>query len=261
MKSTETPTAVNLKRMTRQKPVYAQVATQLRQMIERGELMPGDQLLPERELAEKLGVSRPSVRQALAVLDGMGVIEITPRDGAYVRRLSLEGSVSPIIRQVLLQERQKVVEQFEVRNIFETQAARLAALRRDEADLRRLREINRQFEADLRGGDIASQANTRFHMAICEATKNQLLTEIMMTVIKATMEVYASARERSLASVANLLQFVDQHEQIIAAIGQQSPDLAAELMTQHIDNAQERISIEEEIPIDLKASDDIGQNN
>lgn len=248
MKSAETRAGGNLKRTRPQTPVYAQVAAQIRQLIESGKLTPGDQLLPERELAETLGVSRPSVRQALAVLDGMGIIKITPRDGAYVRRLSLESSATPLIRQVLLQERQKVFEQFEVRNIFETQAVQLAALRRDQADLRRLQEINKQFEADLRSGDIAFQANTRFHLAICKASKNQILTDIMATVIKATMEVYASARQQSLSGVTNLLQFVDEHKEIIDAIARQDPALASDLMTKHIDNAFKRIAVEQGFP-------------
>jgi GntR family transcriptional repressor for pyruvate dehydrogenase complex len=233
----------SLKRSTRQKPVYAQVVAQIQYLIENGELNPGDQLLPERELAAKLGVSRPSVRQALAVLDGQGVIEVTPRDGAYVRRPSLEGSVTSVIRQVLFQERQKVVDQFEVRRIFETQAVRLAALRHDAADLQRLRELNQQFETQLRVGDIGFQANTDFHLAICKATKNLILTEIMTTVLKATMEVYASARQQSLSHVADWLQFVREHEEIIEAIAQQDPDQAAEVMARHIDSAQKRVEM------------------
>jgi GntR family transcriptional repressor for pyruvate dehydrogenase complex len=233
--------ANNLKRRTPHRPVYVQVVRQIQQLIESGGLVPGDQLLSERELAEKFGVSRPSVRKALAVLDGKGIIEITPRDGAYVQRPNLESTVAPVIRQVLFQERQKVFDQFEVRNIFETQAVRLAALRRDEADLRALQALNKQFETDLRRGDIAFQANTDFHLAICKATKNQILTEIMTSVLKATLAVYAAARHRSLSNISNLLQFVSEHEEIIKAIAQQDPDLAAALMTKHIENSQNRI--------------------
>src|SRR5688500_4628260 len=68
----------SFKRVQRHKPVYLQVVEQIQQMIKEGVLAPGDQLLPERELAGKIGVSRTSVRQSLAILDGMGIIEITP---------------------------------------------------------------------------------------------------------------------------------------------------------------------------------------
>ena len=75
------PTGDSFKRSTSRKLLYVQVVEQIRHLIKQGELAPGDQLLPERELAEMLKVSRTSVRQALAVLEGMGIIEITPRDG------------------------------------------------------------------------------------------------------------------------------------------------------------------------------------
>src|SRR5262245_13539517 len=179
----------NFKRAQRHKPVYLQVVEQIQQMIKAGELAPGDQLLPERELAEKIGVSRTSVRQSLAILDGMGIIEITPRDGAYVRRQPLEGALEPLI-QVLYQERAQVDHLFEVREIIETQAARLAAQRRDEASLKRLRILNQQFKEGLADGDLAFEANTRFHLCIVETAKNPVLTQLLSTVLLATIEVY-----------------------------------------------------------------------
>lgn len=230
----------NLKRTRQQKPVYIQVQEQIRKLIREGELVPGDQLLPERELAEMFGVSRTSVRQALAILDGMGVVEITPRDGAYVRRQSLEEAVAPLT-QVLFQERDQVSSLFEVREIIETQAVRLAVFRRDEADIQRLRDLNRQYELDLRKGDLAFEANTNFHIGIVETAKNPLLSEIMCTVLKATMEVYTVARHRSLSNARNLRRFVNEHAQIIDTIEGQDPDLAASLLIKHINDARERV--------------------
>jgi GntR family transcriptional repressor for pyruvate dehydrogenase complex len=219
-----------------------QVVEQIQQMIKAGELAPGDQLLPERELAEKIGVSRTSVRQSLAILDGMGIIEITPRDGAYVRRQPWQGALEPLI-QVLYQERDQVTHLFEVRQIIETQAARLAALRRDEADLKRLEVLNQQFKAELYDGDMAFEANTRFHLCIVETAKNPILTQIMSTVLMATIEVYMSARHQSLSHVRNLFRFVDEHQQIIEAIAQQNPDLAASLLAKDIGDARRRVEL------------------
>ena len=234
--------AVSLKRSSRQKPVYMQVVGQIRQSIKRGELAPGDRLLPERELTEKLGVSRTSVRQALAVLDGMGIIEITPRDGAHIRQRSLEDVVEPLT-QALYQERGQVGHLFEVRQIIEAQAACLAALRRDEADLKRLQALNRQFAADLDSRDVAFEANRRFHFAIVEAAKNPVLTDLMTKILTATMEVYVSARQRSLLNSDNRLQYVTEHERIIKAIAQQDQNLASDLLTQHIAAARHRVEM------------------
>lgn len=233
-------TLENLKRSPTPKPVHVRVVEGIQQLIKNGELTPGDQLLPERDLAEKLGVSRTSVRKAMARLEGMGIIEVTPRDGAYVRRRSLEDAVEPLA-QVLFQEREKVAHQFEVRQILETQAVGLAALRRDESDLHLLHELNRQFEAGLRQGDVAFEANARFHIAIVKAAKNPILTEITVALLTAAMEVYASARRRSFLNASNSLRFVTEHEQIIEAIAQQDPDRATHLIAKHIDDARLRI--------------------
>jgi GntR family transcriptional repressor for pyruvate dehydrogenase complex len=230
----------SFKRSPAAKPLHLQVVEQIQQLIKNGELTPGDQLLPERELAEKLGVSRTSVRKAVAKLEGMGVIAVTPRDGAYVRRRSLEDAVEPLA-QILFQEREKVAHQFEVRQMIETQAARLAALRCDELDLQSLRELNRQYETGLRQGDVAFEANARFHIAIVKVAKNPILTEITVALLTAAMEVYASARRRSLLNTPNLLRLVTEHDQIIDAIAQHDPDLAAHLMAKHIDDSRLRI--------------------
>lgn len=240
MQPVEIMTLDNLKRSPTPQPVYLQVVNRIQELIKSGDLAPGDQLLSERELAEKLQVSRTSVRKAVAKLEGMGMIEVAPRDGAYVRRQNLENVVEPLAH-VLFQEREKVFHQFEVRQMIESQAARLAALRRNESDLRRLREFNRQFETDLDQGGTGFEANTHFHTAIVEAAQNPVLTEIMVTLLRATIQVYATARQRSLSNAPNLLRFVDEHEQIIQAIAQQEADLAATLMAKHIDDARQRI--------------------
>lgn len=228
-----------LKRPTSQKPVYLQVADQIQQLINQGSLMPGDQLLSERELAAKLNVSRTSVRQALATLEGRGIIEVTPRNGAFVRCQSLKGAVEPLI-QILYQQREQAAHLFEVRQIIETQAVRLATQRRTEADLKRLRRLNRDFAASLQQGDIAFEANTNFHHGLVETAKNPLLTEIMGTLIKATLEVYVLVRHQSLSTMLNLDRFVREHEHIIDAIKHQEADLAVSLLAKHIDDARKR---------------------
>ncbi len=66
--------------------LYRDIVAQIRQLIQDGSLAPGDQLLPERQLAEKLGVSRSALREALTALDSMGMIDITPGGGAYIKK-------------------------------------------------------------------------------------------------------------------------------------------------------------------------------
>ena len=84
--------------------VYEQIVEQIQQLIRDKVLSPGDQLLPERQLAEKLGVSRAALREALTVLVSRGLIEITPGGGAHVRESSIEDLVDPLAA-VMLKER------------------------------------------------------------------------------------------------------------------------------------------------------------
>jgi len=237
-----------LKRPQPQKPVYAQVVDHIHQLVREGELNPGDQLLSERELAESLGVSRTSVRQALGVLEGRGVIEVSPRDGAYVQKPRLEAALERLV-DVLFQEREQVAYLFEVRCIIETQAACLAAERRTEADVQHLRALNRQFEAGLSHADLAFEANTNFHIGIVETAKNPLLNAIMSTLLIAMIQVYSKAREQSLLNITDLSKFVDEHEAIINAIEQQDTELVTRLVTKHIDDARKRVEsiVEEEL--------------
>ncbi|MEM7346481.1 MAG: FadR/GntR family transcriptional regulator [Chloroflexota bacterium] len=240
MKDESVVTTATLKRQTRQKSLHIKMVDQIRDLIKRGELIPGDQLLPERDLAETFGVSRPSVRQALAVLESMGVIEITPRDGAYVRRPNIRDAMEPLTH-VLFLERDQVDHLFEIRQIIETQAACLAARRCDEADIKRLRHLNQEFQTGLHQDDLAFQTNRDFHNAIIETAKNPLLTEMMTSILAATMEVYIAARQQSLPKSGNMQRFVDEHEQIIQAIEQHDEDTVAELLSKHIDGARYRV--------------------
>ena len=241
MVSEKTLAAGSLKRADRPKSIYLNIVEQIQQSIRDGDLVPGDQLLPERELAEQFGVSRASIRQALAVLENNGAIEITPRDGAYIRRQRAGDAIEPLAH-ILYQERDQVAHLFELRRIIETQAACLAARRRTTADIERLRQLNQQFETDLHNRDSAFQANTQFHIAIVETAQNPLLTEVMTTILTATITVYATPRQESLANTNNRLRFVAEHEDIIRAIERQDETLACDLVAQHIDAAQQRIA-------------------
>lgn len=228
----------SLRRPARQQPAYARVVEQIKEKLSSGELSPGDQLLPERQIAEKLGVSRSSAREALATLAGMGLIEVTARDGAYVRRRSLDDVVEPLA-EILFQERESVFHLFEVRSIIETQAARLAAQRHDEADVRRLRELSRRVSLDVSMSRPADESDTRFHAGIVETAKNPLLTKVMGSLVTALMEVYSPARRQILADPDEARAFVSEHEGIVDAIAAGDPGRAAEATAQHIDHARQ----------------------
>lgn len=232
--------SLDLKRQAGQEPVYARVVKHIQEMVRQGELAPGDQLLPERELAEKLHVSRSSAREALAVLTGMGIIEVSARDGAYIRRRSFEEAIEPLA-SVIFQEQESVLHLFEVRQIIETQAARLAAERHSEADLKDLQTLNQQVEQDICENRPADESDTHFHLGIVKAAKNPLLTKVMGSLITALMDVYAPTRRQILADPLEAPLFVSEHQQILDAIAARNPDQASEAIIRHLAHARQQL--------------------
>src|SRR5947208_12339953 len=117
--------------------IYEEIVRQVKQMITEGRLKSGDQLPPERDLAEKFVVSRTSVREALRALESLGLIEIRPGEGTFVREVSIESLIEPLAL-VMASQREAIGELFEARRMIEPIIAGMAAPRatRDEVQER-----------------------------------------------------------------------------------------------------------------------------
>jgi DNA-binding FadR family transcriptional regulator len=121
-------------RPLRRSRLYEQVVERLRELIDVQGLGPGDRLMPERELAERLGVSRTSVRQALTALEVTGLVDIRHGGGVFLAERA--DAVLPSLATELLERYEQLPAVIEVREAIETQTARLAARRREQEDAR-----------------------------------------------------------------------------------------------------------------------------
>jgi GntR family transcriptional repressor for pyruvate dehydrogenase complex len=129
------------------KRIYEEIVEQLKELISKGELKHGQKLPAERELAESLGVSRASVREALTALEAIGILDIRPGEGTFIRETSVSTTFAPLT-MILEMEQNSISQLMEVRRVLETEIAALAVQRATEEDLARIEEnLNRMKSA------------------------------------------------------------------------------------------------------------------
>ncbi|MCJ7830614.1 MAG: FadR family transcriptional regulator, partial [Desulfobacterales bacterium] len=163
----------------KQEKLSVKIASQIKTLIIEGDLKPGDPLPPERELIRLLSVSRPSLREALKSLVGMGFLETTQGNRTIVKSLA-SGRILEPLHHLMQDDIRIVFELIEVRKAIETWNAYYAALRATAGDIRRLEENVSGMRVKLRQNlPSLEQDDADFHLAIAEATHNKVQTHIM----------------------------------------------------------------------------------
>jgi GntR family transcriptional repressor for pyruvate dehydrogenase complex len=231
---------VSLKRTKRQR-LYKDIISQIRQLIQDGTLKPGDQLLPERKLAEKLGVSRTAIREALTALDSMGFIEITPGGGSYVKEIDIENVIEPLAI-IMLKEKEDVLQLLEAREILETEIIKLAAKRATSNDISRVYRAAREMENDAKNNRDADNSDVNFHLEIAICSHNDVLYNIMNMLAKLMKEVYGPSRKKLLSDNQKVHMFCHQHAEMCKAIADGDAQQAAALIQQHLQIARDELS-------------------
>ena len=224
----------------RTKRLYEEIVEQIRLLISDGKLKPGDKLLAERELADRFQVSRASVREAIRTLEMLGVIDIRPGEGTYIRETETDDIIRPLA-MFLAVERSSVIDMFEMRRIFETATASLAAQRATDQEILEIETILEDMKErlNLQDPEKGEEFDAAFHFAIAEATHNSLLAKLSKTVSEDFSTANSAARRRLyLDNVKNPQRIIDQHSNILKAIQARSPKGAAEAMRVHLKFAE-----------------------
>lgn len=224
------------------KRIYEEIVEQLKEMISNGELKHGEKLPSERELAESLGVSRASVREALTALEAIGILDIRPGEGTFVRETSVSATFPPLA-MVLEMERNSVGQLMEVRRVLETEIAALAVQRATEEDLKNIENnLDRMKTAQTIAESV--EADLRFHFSIAAATHNSILLRIMNTVADLMHNTFRVQREELYADKGT--EIICEHEAIFQAIRDRDLETAPSKMLQHIENIQAGIESPQE---------------
>lgn len=212
----------------RQEKVYEAAMNQLVSLIEDGTFATGDRLPTERALAEQLGISRASVRQALTGLAAMGLVESRPGDGTYVteRRTDFTWRIDAA----------SALEILEGRRAIESGTVRLAALRRTGRELTALREIVATMDEQVGDGVHPVDTDREFHRAIAAAAHNPVLLQAMDALAQQMSgPEWHRIKLWGLRGTEQTARIQGQHRAIFAAIEAADADLAEALMKEHID--------------------------
>lgn len=210
---------------------YWRVVERIKNLIESGALRPGDCLLSERELVEKLEVSRNSVREALKVLEVFGLIEIVPGQGAFVTRTT--SNEAEIFATILTIQNRNLRHVLEVRLVVEVGAAELACRRRSDEDLQNMVGILENMEkATLL--ETRSQLDLEFHVAIVNATHNPLLSRVMKVVSYALQDQMPVILKKLHRSPGSVLRILEEHWRIYRAIENRSHNVARKEVEDHL---------------------------
>ncbi len=217
----------------RPKKIYEEIVSQIKDMIAHGELTPGSKLMPERELAERLQVGRSAVREAYRALEAIGIIEIRPGEGTFVREIGTK-SMTDIMSLAVVTGKDTLFELLELRKIVETEAAALAALRRTEEDIQKIKYWLDKMHQDIVKGVSGEVNDLKLHYAVTDAAHNSLLMRIMNSVSETMENVMRAVRERLYQSQETSEILYQHHEQIYQAIKKGDQTEARHVMMNHL---------------------------
>lgn len=215
------------------------ITDQIEGLIATGKLKPGDRLPPERDLAQQLDVSRPSLREALLILESRGLLQARRGGGFSVTDVTAPTITDPLVH--LLQRHPETVDDIlELRHGLECVAAEFAALRATEADGKRLRDIvgamkRRRTEVDpLEDTD----RDVDFHMAVAEASHNVALVHVMRGIFNLMRINMLRSREALCHQAENVTLLDQQHAEIAKAIAARDPAAARAAANIHLSFVQ-----------------------
>ncbi|WP_454861568.1 FadR/GntR family transcriptional regulator [Peribacillus frigoritolerans] len=223
------------------KKIYEEVSDELYEMIRSGSLKPGEQLDSIQQLAENFQVGRPAIREALSALSSMGLIEIKQGEGTFVKTFDPAIMNHPL-SAALLMDQDNIKHLLEVRKILESGTAEVAAKKRTEENLIELKDMLFNMEKVSDDEELSDKADISFHVAVANASQNELLITLMNHVSELMTEKMRDIRRAALYSEEmTLKQLYQQHVRIYDAIVAQDEDGARSAMLFHLQSVEESL--------------------
>jgi GntR family transcriptional repressor for pyruvate dehydrogenase complex len=211
---------------------YMEIVDQISGMIRQGELTPGEKLPSERALAAEMGIGRQCLREALSVLEVLGLIEVKKGRGTYVRE---DAAVDKAATELDIDEVGDPYALLEAREALETKAAFLAAKMAQPADIDEMEDILNEMLEVLARGDHASEQDKRLHVVIARASRNPVFYKLMKEII-ANMgkPLWRTLKQKSLLVPGRNERYHQEHVRLVEAIKQHDARQAEKIMLQHL---------------------------
>ena len=213
----------------------ASIMRQLQELITEGALDPGQRLPSERRLAERFGVGRGHVREALRRLEACGVVRTRPQSGTVVEEMAPVGLAGLISNALTLAE-PSLEEMTEARVILEVEAARLAALRGGSA-LATVRQAQETHARAARGGAAGAEEDVLFHLALAGACGNEVVRSLVSSFASA---IVRAAHARGSCLEGRAMEATEEHAAIVRAVERGDGEAAAHAMRRHLEMTRAR---------------------
>jgi GntR family transcriptional repressor for pyruvate dehydrogenase complex len=222
-------------KLVRTSRLYEQIVQQIEESIVRGELKPGDQLPAERELAQRLGVSRTAVREAVKALREKGLVEAYSGRGTFITDGTIQAVRQSLDLMVKIGQPDGSTHLAELRAILEPEITALAAIRIQESELATMREAVAIMDRAGRDPDAYIEADLDFHLALAEAAANPLILSLLDSIVGLLRE----QRLRIFQVSGGPERGQVYHKRILAAVERHAADEARQAMREHLEQVRQ----------------------
>lgn len=229
-----------------------QIADQIKTLIQEKNLQLGDRLPSERDLSEKLKVSRSPVREAIRMLNSQGLLITKRGGGTYVQLDSsqwADKSIAPLAG-LLHQDLEYRYDVLEARQALEKKTAALAALRataQDKENIQRCFDVLIKYQS-ISDNEMSARADAQFHLAIAEASHNAVLIQVMRGLFELVLSTVTENRNAMFQykDAETTKQLTAQHQALMYAIFDGDPEQAEKMIDQHLFYVQNSLRSYEE---------------
>lgn len=211
---------------------FAKVFSFLRERLLEGTIQSGDRLVPERDLAVQLGVSRPIVREALRALSMIGVVEIRGRVGTIVRKPDIS-VLGDFFAFSLAQQPDIIDDVMQARIGLECQAIRLACRNATTSDIERFRVVLEAIESTIRDANDGGQADFDFHASIVRASKSNTLINLYTAMATLLLRSHRERRQLIGVDPAFNRYVIEDHHRIFDAVIERDEEQADKVLREH----------------------------